>query len=171
MSNIQKIIQRSSKLADEIERAFNDDITLFVKRLCSECDILSKQTRTPIDQHLLMKIVQNHFSFNKQCLAVTKSGLQCTRKSVDNTKYCKTHYAFKFRQNEIDTVNYETSLAEIVPNASNVCTTNLSKKFIGDSVYYTDQEYIYDVETLDKCGFVRQNEFILSDDPFELGLF
>lgn len=102
----------------------------------------------------------------KRCIGITSSGVisQCTRNAIDKIDYCKTHM-YKIGLLKDDTfidINYITN------DNSNVKQNNLKKKFINDSFYNIDNEYIYDINTNNKVGYIYQSEYILTSDPFIL---
>jgi hypothetical protein len=69
--------------------------------------------------------------------------------------------------------NYNHNLVHpkltVVPGMqSEIDKCNLETKLIDDTFYYMDKNYIYDRDTLEKVGYISDNEFILTDDPFIL---
>ena len=48
-----------------------------------------------------------------------------------------------------------------------VCESSLTKKFIEDTFYYVDQQYVYDLN-LEKVGYMDEGTCVLTSDPFIL---
>lgn len=52
---------------------------------------------------------------------------------------------------------------------------NLKQQLIQDTFYYVDSEYIYDKQSMQRVGYVETTQsdynYVLTDDPFVLGLF
>jgi hypothetical protein len=46
---------------------------------------------------------------------------------------------------------------------------SLQQKFIDNTFYYVDDEFVYDKETYEKVGYKQNNEYVLTFDPFLLG--
>lgn len=59
----------------------------------------------------------------------------------------------------------------------NLDAKNFKQQLIQDTFYYVDSEYIYDKQTMQRVGYVdtelsdQQPNYVLTDDPFVLGLF
>ena len=50
----------------------------------------------------------------------------------------------------------------------NINSNNIKLQFINDSFYYIDDNFIYHKNTLEKVGYIINNSYILSNDPFIL---
>lgn len=113
----------------------------------------------------------------KRCCGVSKSyGIptQCKSFAITNFDYCKGHMMTygncggkKIKQ-EIQDIDVEISKnTERVDE--HIDFINLKMKFIEDSFYYVDSNFIYN-KLKQKVGYVENNEFILTDDPYILQL-
>ena len=105
------------------------------------------------------------------CKGISKNGNKCTRKASDNSKYCKTHNYLSYREqlnNKSDDITENVFVIEKNNSYDNLDIENMDLKLINDSFYYTDNNYIYDKDSLTKVGYIYNNEYILTDDPFIL---
>jgi hypothetical protein len=107
----------------------------------------------------------------KRCIGATNTApvSQCSRNAVENYDYCKTHL-YKICLRSQETVSQkippiEFNINEEQYNSQEQC--NLKKKFIDDSFYFIDSKFIYDTNHI-KVGYVYNNEYILTSDPFLL---
>lgn len=123
---------------------------------------------TLVNEKDIMNIICAPKILNR-CIGTTSTGIisQCTRNAIDKFDYCKTHmYKIGYIKNkeETDTIIY----IENVQNTKNDRDTqDLKKKFINDSFYYVDDKFIYD-KFNNKVGYINNQEYILSSDPFIL---
>lgn len=103
----------------------------------------------------------------KRCIGTTTTGTisQCTRNAIENVNYCKIHM-YKIGLVKTEEINIKIDCIENISSNKNI--KNLNKKFINDSFYYTDDKYIYDMNTNNKVGYINDNEYILTNDPFIL---
>lgn len=107
----------------------------------------------------------------KRCIGATNTTpiSQCSRNAVENYDYCKTHL-YKIclhSQEEISEKNLPIEFNINSPNDNYQEKCNLKKKFIDDSFYLIDSKFIYDTNHI-KVGYVYNNEYILTSDPFLL---
>lgn len=125
-----------------------------------------------------------------QCSAISSNGNRCSFKSIKETNYlyCKKHI-FKQKVNYQDSgivenfnnININKTVCEEseniddlenTENVKNIDKTNKTHKIIDDKLYYVDDTFIYKndykTDTLIKCGYIHDNNYILTDDPFIL---
>jgi hypothetical protein len=107
----------------------------------------------------------------KRCIGAinTANVSQCSRNAIENYDYCKTHL-YKICLRSEETVSQKIQPIEFNINSSNNNSQeqyNLKKKFIDDSFYFIDSKFIYDTNYI-KVGYVYNNEYILTSDPFLL---
>ena len=103
----------------------------------------------------------------KRCVGTTNTSpvTQCTRNAVENYDYCRTHlYKMCLKTESVDDVSFEI---EFNLNKVNECKNNLKKKLIDDSFYYIDEKFIYDTN-YNKVGYIEDERYILTSDPFIL---
>jgi hypothetical protein len=108
----------------------------------------------------------------KQCVGLLKNYKQCTKNALSEQNYCSIHiHKYKSKEQEIKNVldidnNQEIQLEtkeEFVLDKN-----TLKKKFIEDTFYYIDDKFIYDMSNLDKVGYIKDDFFHLTTDPFLL---
>ena len=133
-----------------------------IKILLKECIVYKNDneltTDEIIDILLKRKVV-------KRCLGVTNGAFgpeQCLKNAKESLDYCKTHlYKYglpKETENTIKTISNDKLNVD----------KEFTKKFIYDSFYIIDKYFIYDIETLEKVGYINKEKYILTDDPFIL---
>jgi len=150
-----------------LENYKNKIIKECIKSIYKKCNINDKKTNEQISDDKLYKILLEQ-KIIKRCIGCTNTVPinQCSRNAIDNFDYCKTHL-------------YKISLKgeNIAKSSINICKDkdikkdklNLTKKFIDDTFYYIDEKLIYNTN-LEKVGYINNNEYILSSDPFILGI-
>ena len=93
------------------------------------------------------------------------------------SKYCKIHNYLSFKEPEHDPEPiYQQTIFVISDkgngndkgNGKGIDKSNYKKQLIDNSFYYIDDSFIYNTSTLEKVGYIENNEFILTDDPFIL---
>ena len=169
---ISKIINKSKKLPISLEEAFKKDLDTIINNLLSEFDICHKGTKNKINKEILINKLSSSLKINSNnCCAVTKNGNKCSKKTIDeNSKYCYNH----IKNDSIERITQNEDFYLIKNNEDNLNkldksdTLNYIKKYIDDSFYLIDDKFIYEQETLEKVGYIDNNEFILTSDPFIL---
>lgn len=106
----------------------------------------------------------------KRCIGATNTTpiTQCSRNAIENYDYCKTHLykiCLQSQENIPDTLSI--NLFEYDINSTKEDKSNFKKKFIEDSFYFIDNQFIYDMNHV-KVGYIHNNEYILTSDPFVL---
>lgn len=135
------------------------------------------------------QVLINEFSLElfKQCVGVNPNNKQCQQNALINGNYCAKHFKKYIKENGKEHIkenmkeNLTTSDLEEISDTSQLSVLThftykeslidketLQKKFIEDSFYYIDDKYIYDMTTLEKLGYIQNNRFILTNDPFIL---
>ncbi|NDD84901.1 hypothetical protein EBZ38_11620 [bacterium] len=131
---------------------------------------------------------------NAMCAALTQSGNMCVWKPVEGERYCKRHISLKYTKcasvtgddnmrNECASVtgddnmrNECTDLIDLLDLSQNSVTqvqpsstklNSLQKRFMEDSFYYSDGMFVYD-KTMEKVGYVQEDEWVLTSNEFEL---
>lgn len=193
---INKIIKKSLQFTDDLEKAFEKDITLLIEYMVENFDIYNKINNEKITQSELNENIKRTFyKMNDSiCCAITKSGDRCSRKSHNKTNYCKMHvnniYKYNLQNDKynLQNDNYNLNKNNITKHTiflyennesddnndkcKNIDKTKMIKKFINDEFYYIDDKYIYDNNTFLKCGYIdkkhNKEEFVFTDDPFIL---
>ena len=116
----------------------------------------------------------NNFSLElfKQCSGINQNNKQCQHNALINGNYCTTHFKKYVKENIVKQKNKQEveslSICTNTINKSYIDKETLKKRFIDDSFYYIDDKYIYDIHSLEKLGYIQNNRFILTNDPFIL---
>lgn len=137
----------------------------FTKELIKNFKVYNNNTNTVVSEKDIINIICAPKILNR-CIGTTTTGIisQCTRNAIDKFEYCKTHmYKIGYikKKEETNTIIY----IESVQNTKN--TEDLKRKFINNSFYYVDDKFIYD-KFSNKVGYINNQEYILSSDPFIL---
>lgn len=176
----------SCKLLEKYKKKISQDI---IDNIYEKYNLYDKKSHELIDKETLKKnlIFKKQ---KKQCIGTTKSFpiSRCSRNAIDNNDYCKTHL-FKYSPNKNNQFDHNSTFKdsinepnnqpndtpnEYLHNTLDIQTNKLdipntfSKKFIEDSFYYinSNDNYIYDIKSLDKIGYISNNEYIFTIDPF-----
>jgi hypothetical protein len=173
LDKICKLLQNSSI---KIEKAYINDIVKITNTIFEEYDITYKNTEIAVEKDIFVNKFKTLFKKDDVliCKGISKNGNKCSRKVNENSKYCKTHNYLSYREIINDNNNDNDTCDTIFVVESNkedkniLEIENMELKLINDSFYYTDNNYIYEKDTLHKAGYVYNNEFILTDDPFIL---
>lgn len=175
LDKITQILQNSSM---KIEKAYINDILKITDCIFEEFDITYKNTNVQVDKTIFLNKFKRAFKTNNIliCKGISKNGNKCSRKASENSKYCKTHNYLSYREminekfeniqiNNPDPINIIQN-EDILEKPIKI--ENMELKFIDDSFYYIDNKFIYEKDTLNKVGYIHNDEYILSDDPFIL---
>jgi len=182
---LSKITEITNSLSDKIKTAYKKDIDKIIDILIQEYDICKRDTNEQITKNELKSIFFKNYEI-KYCSAVTKNGLQCKHKVLNDSLYCNKHiYSMQNFKNFIHK-NYETesqnqeiqndnkNLIFIQENDKNVTECKINKRnlknvLIENEFYLIDEKWIYDKNTMEKMGYIENNEYILTSDPFIIG--
>ena len=178
-----------------VEKGYVSDLDNILKDIALHYNIYTSNTNNKIDYlHLYNKYISPILSKDivLQCSAISLNGNRCSYKSIKETNYlyCKKHIfkqkqsysLFETRENtDNDTSNNTTvyndsddDSDDAFENVSeeNKDITNKTQKIIDNKLYYIDDIFIYknDYKTkkLIKCGYISNDEYMLTDDPFIL---
>lgn len=177
---LDKCITRAESASTQLKSSIIKDIQKIADAITTTYKVT--KTEAHVDSSELAVFISGLFSsYNvpQSCQALTKNGTLCTGQSCQNSKYCKRHQ----RQGMISQImsrqssSLDTEILMVNDNshtpARNSQTQLLKKQFIDDTFYFVDDKYIYHQDTLNKVGYIapETNDYILTDDPFELGDF
>lgn len=178
-TNIKEFIQLKNKI-----------IRTIVKDLFKN-KIVCTRNNNLLNEGELVNILINTSNKVEKCIGITINNnipTQCSRNSLIDG-YCKKHYKkyqAKKNKDNIDSKNitYEIERHDSRDshNSHEIEVNKLSikcvdgkktKKFINDSFYYVDDKFIYSLDLKSgsiytKVGYIKNGEYILSDDPFIL---
>lgn len=101
----------------------------------------------------------------KRCIGTTNSSpiSQCSRNALTDSDYCKKHMFNIGLQSDKNDVSFYVKKRK----PETVCESSLTKKFIEDTFYYIDNQYVYDLN-LEKVGYMDDGNCVLTSDPFIL---
>lgn len=110
----------------------------------------------------------------KRCCGVSKStGIpkQCKSFAITNFDYCKNHMitygsCVAARRLSAELLDIDVEICKNTVG-DNIDLSHLKMKFIEDSFYYVGTNFIYN-KLKQKVGYIENNEFILTDDPYIL---
>jgi hypothetical protein len=133
-----------------------------IKILLKNCIVYKDDTELNYDEIFCILLKPKAI---KRCLGITNGPLgpeQCLKNAKESLNYCKTHlYKYGFPKDK-------TIVIENKVNEKLNVDKEFTKKFIHDSHYIIDDEFIYDLETLEKVGYINKGKYIFTDDPFIL---
>lgn len=177
---MESVINKIKRLPLSVEEAYNADIEALVTYLLIDFDIQFRGSKENVSKEVLTKYIKKCIGMHdKTCSALTKMGTKCTNKANHNSKYCKRHAEKEL----FDTMERDFALRsepkmgiEIVDQIKEESKDNMKKKFIEDTFYYIDEKYIYNMDTMEKEGYIESGDagegvklnFILTKDPFVL---
>lgn len=175
---LDKCITRTDNLSTQLRTSIVKDIEKIAESLCLKYDIVHKPQTSDepktfaSTQDIAFCISQLYTSYNTQtCSALTKSGIRCSLSPTIGSKYCKQHIrqAMQSRMTTpSDSVQEDFSIIQSSP--CHAPDAVLGRHFIGDTLYLVDDKFIYDIDTKQKVGYRDAERFVLTDDPFELGI-
>lgn len=136
--------------------------------------ILCNRNGEILNEQDLLDILSNKID---KCSGITINNnmpVQCTKNVLFNG-YCKHHNKkYEHKNNlgicmeEDNTIEFEIENENDNDNDNHEITTRV-KKFINDSFYYVDDHFIYLNNSSNiKVGYIKNDEYIMSDDPFIL---
>lgn len=172
---LKKILTKINTLSNTIQKAYKNDMELLIEWIMEDFDVYERGNNTRIKKEQLLQYINKKLNLEKKtCNALTKNGMLCTRGCYLDSDYCKIHINKMFfdniKQTDENGESYELLIIESnkCDELDNKSDKQLSKKFIDDTFYYVDNQYIYDTETYERVGYIQNNEYILTDDPFIL---
>lgn len=154
----------------------NNVLKKFLKDIKKKYKIIDNEGNEVLDEHLLQL---NKFT-RCQGVVTTSTGAfaRCTKNATENCSYCKLHLKKELHkqmyqaqtENKNKKENREIIIIEPSP-ITEVSKGQLQKKFIEDSFYYIDSNFIYSIDDNRKVGIIDNHQYILTDDPFVLKMF
>lgn len=157
-------------LLEKYKKTITKDI---VKKLYEKYSIYDKDENKIDEKDIKDYLKKSNDPVKKRCCGVSKSlGVpkQCKTFAITNFDYCKNHmiaYGNCGRTKSLE----QNTVVEICRNTDDeyIDLDHLKMKFIEDSFYYVDTNFIYN-KLKQKVGYVEDNDFILTDDPYILQL-
>jgi hypothetical protein len=165
---IERLIKQLENVTSNVRDSYVKDITTIVNSMLCDYDIFYKDTNQRVNANILINKFKTNLQKQKSnivCCGISKNGNRCTKKALDDSDYCKTHNYLEQRSK----INNKDENLYIITNTNNNTNQNnndLQLKFIEDSFYYIDNEYIYDRDTMENVGYIYEDQYILSNDPF-----
>jgi hypothetical protein len=165
-----KICKRLHNLSIDLKNSCTKDIITIFDTIFEEYDIVYKNTNQIVDKKMFADRLRDLLDEKIKeeipiCRGFSQNGNKCFKRSQQNSNYCKVHAYLVFREDQKQCDLIE----QIGLNRHNIDVLSLEKTFINDSFYYHDKRFIYHSESLEKVGYIEnQNDFILTDDPFVL---
>jgi hypothetical protein len=172
---LQRLCKRISNMNSSVERAYVKDISTIIDDIFFEYDIFYKDTNQNVSKEILLHKFLNIFGNSdeiKMCIGISQNGNKCCKRAQNKSDYCKTHKYLEFRQKTNDNFTLQNDnlflIEESVKNADNINIKNMKKQLIDGTIYYTDSSFVYDIDSLERVGYVDNEKCILTDDPFIL---
>lgn len=178
---ITKICKRLHNLSTDLKDSCTKDILHIFDIIFEEYDIVYKNTDQLVNKQILTDRLRDLLNEKigeeiHVCKGFSQNGNKCFKRSQQNSNYCKVHSYLAFREKnalvsniKIDTLTFNNIYTPMNLSKNKIDILSLEKTFINDSFYYRDKSFIYDKESLEKVGYIEnENDFILTDDPFIL---
>lgn len=152
-------------LLEKYKKTITKEIT---KKICERYCIYDKEDRVNQDE-IIGYLSKLNNVVKKRCSGVSITGVpkQCSKFAIEKFYYCKTHMMAYGKVNS--TRHDDIELVQEKKCNEGIDLSKLKKKFIGDSFYYIDSLFIYD-DFNEKVGYIDNNEYHLTDDPYILGI-
>lgn len=156
------------------EKSFWKNVEKLVHLVCEKYTVVEKANSNQVvdASHILkqLKLSVAGSEQRTQCVGLTKDGEQCAKYAKDDTLYCKIHQ-LKQRQRETEDTEKASRLYVFKGESESdngVTLDELETRYIENGIYKVDDQFVYDIETKEKVGFVDNGQYILTDDPFIL---
>lgn len=173
---LDKHIDRLQQCKTQLHQGIQKDIERIVDTLLVDFDIYTRGTDELAKKENIKQKLLDLFQFNKRplmCVGVTKMGHPCTKKRTDGSDYCKAH----FYKQLLDSKQSSNTPIYMIDDTTKTRQTDktfsldsVEQKMIDDSMYYIDSQYIYDIDSFNKVGYIHDGQYVLTDDPFVLGM-
>lgn len=162
---------------DVLEKYKNNIISNTLKKIYKNYIVVDPSTNDIISLESLNNKLKEEI---KRCIGIN-SNKQCTKNAEHNESYCKLHIK-KYTKQKKDEFNIEIDNEfdeeyDLNKKINKVDKKELQKKFIDNKMYYIDDKYIYDYDcdstslcNLKKVGYIKNNEYNITCDPFVLSL-
>ena len=171
-----KICKRLDNLSSDLKNSCSKDILHIFDIIFEEYDIVYKNTDKIVNKQILTDRLHDLLNEKVQeeipvCKGFSQNGNKCFKRSQQNSNYCNVHAYLAFREKNalVSNNKIDTYVTPMNVSKNKIDILSLEKTFINDSFYYHDKSFIYDKESLEKVGYIEnENDFILTDDPFIL---
>ena len=172
---IARFYKRLENISNNFEKAYENDINFIIDNLFEEYDILYKDTNITVHKNIILNKFLSILGKTQDdiiCNGFSQNGNKCFRKASRDSEYCKTHSYLAFKQHNLTTKPSGTQdIVVFVPNnQDNININGLKKQLIEDTFYYIDDTYIYNIDSLERVGYIEDSKFYLTDDPFILNV-
>jgi len=156
----------SLKHLDNLKKYIQKDVESIIKILINNYDIY--ENGEIIDKNIVFNKLLSELNNITICNAIV-NGKLCKNKCYNTSNYCKKHSISLYENNEISKNNVKKDINKIsiISNSIEVDLTNYTKKVIEDSVYYIKDNFIFNSDMV-RVGYIDDNEYVLTDDPFIL---
>lgn len=187
------------KHLESLPKEFISTINTVIETILDTYNVTTKDTCEPVcDPKTLLKQLGLDRPSETSCRAITASGNMCVWKAMSGEQYCKRHISSKFKWGtnrgsdnvsasdhvSNDNVSASDTVSDHASNASNtdevsdhasnevgkVSASDLVKRFIEDSFYYTDHKFVYSMDSMDIVGYKHKSEWVLTNNALELKL-
>jgi hypothetical protein len=169
---MENIITKIKKLPMTIESAYSEELSELAGYLLIDFDIKFRNTEEKVNKDMLVKYIKNCVGIRESvCAAVTRAGTRCTSKANQGSKYCKRHVnkeLFDIPERDFASEKKENVKIDFCVTKVEGKSGERKKQFIEDTFYYIDKKYIYNMETMEKEGYIKDEEYVLTRDPFIL---
>jgi hypothetical protein len=167
--------------SEQFTKFKNNVLKKFLKDIKKKYKIIDNQGNEVSDENILQL---NKFT-RCQGVVTTSTGsfARCTKNTTDHFAYCKLHLKKEMHKqiyqtnavknngsDSIECILLDTLDTLDTDKSQTKLQTKLQKKFIQDSFYYIDSHFIYAIDDNRRVGIIENQEYILTDDPFVLGL-
>jgi hypothetical protein len=170
---LQRLCKKMNNINSSIERAYTKDITSLLEDLFFEYDICYKDTDTKVQKEIVFRkflaVFEKQYE-SKMCIGISKNGNKCCKTAQQDSDFCKVHKYLEFRGHLEKKQQENIFVIGDTQKYTHTNTENMKKKVVDGSVYYVDTSFIYDTSTLERVGYVDDDKYILTDDPFILSL-
>lgn len=175
---LERLSKKLSSLSTKVEKSYIKDIKTVINTMMDDFEIYYKDTDQLVSNENIINRFRAIFSTQDAiiiCKGVSQNGNKCTRKTTNESDFCKTHSYLAFKQHqESKSQNLYIIEEQFKQNDNQNLLDKTNLELIDDTFYYVDSNFIYDKDSFDKVGYVEYNnsktEYILTDDPFILGM-
>lgn len=166
-----KVISKSKNISQLLDTAFQKDLEGICETITKNFDITQHGSNVT-SEYLLRYLRMKFGEHNLHCCAITNSGMRCSRRCIEGNKYCKTHFSKIVSFPNLKSANgtLSDSVYFVKKDSPEIVSKELEKVFIEDSFYFVDSNFIYDIDTNEKVGYVDNLEYVLTSDPFVLNV-
>lgn len=170
-----KTAQCLQSFSKKIHESLEHDIESLIVLMYTTFDMYDKQTDEKVTLDAVKHCIKQQVCkppLADCCVALTKSNTRCIRKAQMGSEFCAQHAKMHFYQTPKPTIHIPDIIQLPLPSSQpciNSPPNTLQKKFVHDSLYFVDDQFIYDITTKEKVGYISTNgEYTLTDNPFEL---